>query len=452
MKRMIAVMLFLGLMCAEHPAFAQSFLGPHTSNFDPLKMVYFNPAGMANSEMRWQVNILSFDIRASNDFISLKGLKGIASGGEFDRNRFFQENFNGEPVNVQADVDVRGPGFMFAFGKNAISFSTRSRAIVAINDLDETFASSLFNYEDRIIQYLPSFSDVRTTAGANVYNEFSLGYARKIIDKDKHSLSAGVNVKLLNKVFYAGFTGNGIDFQKSYSVDDSLINVGSTQFEIAVSNDLEDDQFKYRWAIDGVAFDFGAEYTYGGNIGGKYRLKVGAAVNDFGVLKQQYGSSSRFFVGNGRDVPVSSLIDSEGEMRNFDEVLDSLGTRTTPSGKMDIRLPSVMHLYADVRLVSQLYVFAGIQLNPFSFKNVDKLANLPTRLQIIPRFETKLIGVYAPLSWDKFAGFSSGAGFRIGQFSVGSSNIISSVLGKNFTAVDLFLSLSFGGKRRVDKI
>jgi len=452
MKRIIAVLLVFGWTGTEFTARAQSFLGPHTSNFDPLKMVYFNPAGMANSEMRWQVNILSFDVRASNDFISVKGLRGIAKGGDFDQTRFFKENFNGEPVNVQADVDVRGPGFMFAFGKNAISFSTRSRAIVAINDLDETFASSLFNYEDQIIQYLPSFSDARTTAGANVYNEFSLGYARKLIDKDRHSLSAGVNVKLLNKVFYAGFTGNGIDFQKFYTLDDSLINVGSTQFEIAVSNDLEDDKFKYRWAIDGVAFDFGAEYTYGGNIGGKYRLKVGAAVNDFGVLKQQYGSSSRYFVGNGRNVPVSSLIDSEGNMRNFDEVLDSLGTRTTPSGKMDIRLPSVMHLYADVRIVSHLYVFGGIQLNPFSFKNVDRLANLPTRFQLIPRFEIKKLGVFAPMTWDKFAGFSSGAGFRIGQFSVGSSNIVSSVLKKNFTAVDLFMSLSFGGKRRVDKI
>lgn len=441
------------LLLAPISAYGQSFLGPHTSNFDPLKMVYFNPAGMANSEMRWQVNILSFDVRGSNDFISLNGLKGIVRDGEFDRFKYFSENFNGEPVYIQADVDARGPGFMFAFGKNAIAFSTRSRAIASINDLDETFASSLFRYKDQLIQYLPSFADERISAGLNAYNEIGIAYSRSILDKNGHKLSAGVNVKLLNKVFFAGFTGNGITFNKIFTEGDSLINVGASQFEMAVSNDLQDKEFKYRFGIDGVAFDFGVEYSLNPKgLGDGYRLKIGAAVNDFGTLKQQYGNSSRFFVGNGQNVPIASLITSDGEMRNFNEVLDSLGTRTTPEGKMDIRLPSVMHLYADVRIVSNLFIFAGLQLNPYSFKNVDRLASLPTRYQIIPRFEMKKIGIFAPLSWDKFEGFSNGAGIRVGQFSMGSSNIISSVLKKNFTAFDFFLSMSFGGKRRTEAI
>ena len=69
----------LSLLIIALPFFAkgQSYLGPHLSQYDPLKAVYFNPAALPNSDMRWQVNILSTDVSIGNDFLRLSSLKGI---------------------------------------------------------------------------------------------------------------------------------------------------------------------------------------------------------------------------------------------------------------------------------------------------------------------------------------------------------------------------------------
>lgn len=454
MQRLI-VFLFL-IIAGTSSSLGQSFMGIHTSNFDPLKQMFFNPAAMANSNMRWQVNVLSMDVNGSNDFIYLAGLKGIAKQeGEFDYRDFFKERFNGEAKNIQADVDVRGPSFMFSFGKNAVAFSTRARGIVAINDIEENFASSLFNYKDDLIQYLPSFKDERINAAANAYFEYSASYARHLIDKGPHQLTAGVNVKMLDKVFFASFTGNNIEFNKTIIAQDldSLINVGQSAFDMIVSNDLTDKQFNSKFGIDGFAFDAGVEYSFKPlKMTEGYLIKVGVAINDIGKLRQEYGNSTRIFQGTDRTVPTANLLTPDGDVINFDQLLDSLGDRSTLTGSFDVRLPMVMQLYADVKILPKFYVFAGAQINPSDFKKVDALANLPTRINIIPRFELKTIGVFAPISWDRYEGISAGAAIRVAQFSMGSSSIITSLLKKDFTAFNFFLSMSFGGKRRVDAI
>jgi hypothetical protein len=175
-------------------------------------------------------------------------------------------------------------------------------------------------------------------------------------------------------------------------------------------------------------------------------------VNDVGRLRQEYGNSTRVFEGTNRTVPTQNLLTPDGDIINFDELLDSLGNRSTLTGKFNVQLPTVLQFYADVKVLTKFYVFAGVQVNPSDFKKIDALANLPTRINVVPRFEIKSIGVFAPLTWDKYEGFSNGVGLRFGQFSLGSANIISSVLKKNFTAVDFFLSLSFGGKRRLEAL
>ncbi len=62
MRGLIKKISVLILISIPYFAHSQSFLGPHLSQYDPLKAVYFNPASLPNSDMRWQVNILSADV------------------------------------------------------------------------------------------------------------------------------------------------------------------------------------------------------------------------------------------------------------------------------------------------------------------------------------------------------------------------------------------------------
>jgi hypothetical protein len=430
----------------------QSFLGPHLSQYDPLKAVYFNPASLPNSDMRWQVNILSADVSVGNDFLRLASLKGIFKK-EFDPYHFFEVNMNGQDKNMYIQSDIRGPGFMVNFGRNSFAFGTRIKEVSSVNDFDEDFAYSLFHHYNDLISYLPEFKNEHASAAVNAYAEYSIAFARKFIKGGKHELTAGVNVKILDKIFYASLDARNIDFNKFENILDTSVNVHQSEFDLLVSDDFEDGKFNHSWGFDGFAFDAGIEYLFKPSaLAGDYRLKLGVALNDFGTLKQENGSESFHFVGNNQTIPKSSLIDENGDINPFGQVLDSIGTRTPIIKKNHVTLPSTLHVYADVKIVPKVYVYGGIQINPYNIKKKVGLANLPNKFTLIPRFDTKRIAVYAPMSWDKYDNFTGGVGFRIGQFSLGSANIISSVIKNKYTGIDLYLSLSIGGKRRVDKI
>lgn len=449
--RFIRWSLLVLLVAAGRNSYAQSFVGPHISQFDPLKAVYFNPAALPNSEMRWQVNILSADISVGNDFLRVATLKGIFK--DFDPYNFFEVNMDGRSKNLNINSDIRGPGFMLNFGKNSIAVGTRIREVASVNDLNEDLAYSLFHHYNDLMSYVPEFKNENTSAAVNAYAEYSVAFARKLIDKKMHEVSVGVNFKILDKIFYSTFNGRNIQFNKYEGVLDRSVNVHQSEFDLIVSDDYEDDKFKHDWRPDGWAIDAGVEYAFKPTkLFGKYLVKVGIALNDFGTLKQQYGANSYHFRGNNKNVPANSLMDEDGNLHSFDQILDSVGTRTPTTGKLKITLPSVMHFYVDVKALPKLYVYAGVQVNPYRFKERVGLANLPSRFTIVPRFEMKRIGLYAPLSWDKYEDFSSGVGFRFAQFSVGSANIISSAIKNDFKGVDIYFSLSIGGKRRTEKI
>ncbi|MCO5233512.1 MAG: hypothetical protein LC105_00135 [Chitinophagales bacterium] len=432
-------------------AHGQSFIGPHLSQYDPLKATYFNPASLPNSELRWQVNILSADVTVGNDLIKLSTYKGIFK--DFDPYQFFDINMNGKDKNISINSDIRGPGFMVNFGKNSIAVGTRIREVSSINGINEELAYSLFHHYNDILNYIPNFTNEKATAAVNAYGEYSLAFARKLIDGKAHELSVGANIKVLDKIFYSTLDVKNITFDKYSSIIDSSVNAHQSEFDIEVSNDLQDKKFKHNWKPDGWAIDAGVEYAFKPTkLSGKYLIKIGVALNDFGQLKQTLGNSSFHFIGNEKEIPAENLIDENGDIKSFTEIFDSLGTRTSTAGDKKITLPSVMHFYIDVRALPKFYIYGGIQVNPYDFKKKVGLAYLPTRFNLIPRVEFKSIGIYAPLAWDQIDNISSGVGFRFKQFSVGSSNIISSIIKNNYSNVNIYLSLAIGGKRRTEKI
>jgi hypothetical protein len=435
---------------------AQSYLGLHTSNFDPLKNVYYNPAILSGSDLRWQLNILSFDINAANNYIKIKSpLRGIVK--DFDRTVYFPEILNGDTKKLSTSIDVQGPSFLMQFGKNAFAVTSRSRVIVSANDLTEGLASSLYNHGKQLLEYRPFFNDQRVTAAANAYTELGFAYSREIFDKGGHRLRIGVHAKLLSPAFYASFKGDNINYNRNLTqFGDSTVNLGNTQFDLRVSSNLEKNadgkaQYGYPLAINGFAADFGVEYELRVTRLMNYFIRAGISVNDIGGMGYQYGNYSRTFVANGQNVPAQSLLGSDGLLRSWDEVLDSLGTQTKTSGNFRVQLPTVLNTYVDVCVVPKFYILASAQFNPYTFKRGDAKANLPTVVTLVPRFETKKISAFAPMSWDQYGGFNLGAGARFGLIAFGTSNLVSSFMKKDFTGIDFYLSVSVGGKKRINK-
>jgi len=431
--------------------FGQSFLGGHFSTKDAILSNSLNPAAGIAGDMKWQVNLIGFSTEAGNNYFSINGkVRDLARN--FDKNINVGQNLDGKRKQLHVNLGILGPsGFIRIKKNNAISFGVKARAVATFNDINQDFVYSMYNHFEDILQWLPNFTDERATAAVNVYHEFYAGYARSFKLGERHALHIGATAKMTTNVFNAQFVTNNLNFNKVFtSATDSFINVGNTTFDLKVSNTI-DDGFHYKFGVSGFGFDVGAIYEYKLKNSNDHFIMVGASVNDLGFNTYTLGKNSRSFVGNGRNIPAENLVDADGETINLDAVLDSLGTRTNPTGKTKIKLPTTLNVFADVRVVKMFYINANFQFNPYTFKKGTPVANLPVDITITPRFESRIVSVYVPINYNQYSGFNMGAGLRVGQFTLGSSSIITSFAKKKFTGVDFYMNVGFGKSEKGKK-
>ena len=149
MKKIILFCLALCTLSAG----AQSFLGVHSSNYDPLKSQLFNPATPATSLMKWEVSVIGLDMHAAQNYIKLKG--GISDWtGDFDKDTHVVENLDGSDKSGSVSIDIPSIGFVFNNAKvGAISFMLRGRVLVDAKGIQEEFITSMFNDANNIYNW-----------------------------------------------------------------------------------------------------------------------------------------------------------------------------------------------------------------------------------------------------------------------------------------------------------
>ncbi|MCB0511021.1 MAG: hypothetical protein KDC72_00590, partial [Bacteroidetes bacterium] len=152
------------------------------------------------------------------------------------------------------------------------------------------------------------------------------------------------------------------------------------------------------------------------------------------------------------NIPASHILNADGSTIEFDMLLDSLGTKTIPTGKKKMKLPMTLNTFVDVRIAKMFYANANFQFNPYDFKKGEPKANMPTNITITPRFETRIFSAYLPVTWNKYSGFNAGLAFRIGQVTLGSSNVITSFIKKPTSKLDFYMNISFGKMAKAGKI
>ena len=404
--------------------FGQSFLGGHFSTKDAILSNSLNPAAGIAGDMKWQVNLIGFSTEAGNNYFSINGkVRDLARN--FDKDVNVGQNLDGKRKQLHVNLGILGPsGFIRIKKNNAISFGVKAKAVATFNDINQDFVYSMYNHFEDILQWLPNFTDERATAAVNVYHEFYAVYARSFKLGERHALHIGATAKMTTNVFNAQFVADNLNFNKVFtSATDSFINVGNTTFDLKVSNTI-DDGFHYKFGVSGFGFDVGAIYEYKLKNSNDHFIMVGASVNDLGFNTYTLGKNSRSFVGNSRNIPT---------------------------GKTKIKLPTTLNVFADVRVVKMFYINANFQFNPYTFKKGTPVANLPVDITITPRFESRIVSVYVPINYNQYSGFNMGAGLRVGQFTLGSSSIITSFAKKKFTGVDFYMNVGFGKSEKGKK-
>src|ERR1043165_1029160 len=162
---------FLFLLLAYSYIFtnAQQDLGIWNSNYAGILGIGINPSSIVDSKLKWDVNVLSWNVVYDNTFLfiprdSLKffGIKNILND-VFNQTQFITE-FNHANPDQQFDVtlsnEFAGPSFMMRVGKKSeIGFTTAARMYVNINDITGHFGQNAFAYLDEQDLYNTTFTD-----------------------------------------------------------------------------------------------------------------------------------------------------------------------------------------------------------------------------------------------------------------------------------------------------
>src|SRR5689334_565124 len=106
---------------------AQDFPGYRSGKYTGVNGVFFNPANIAGSPYRFDVNLFSLSTLAGNDQASFK-LSNISESFKDDsiKNQIFGKDAGA--ASGMFTMDIHGPAILFNVGKkNSFALTTRAR-------------------------------------------------------------------------------------------------------------------------------------------------------------------------------------------------------------------------------------------------------------------------------------------------------------------------------------
>jgi Family of unknown function (DUF5723) len=460
MKR---IFTFLLLLCCATYSSAQELTGFRTSNYAGVNSVFSNPANIADSRYRWDVNLFAGNVGVSNNQLKYK-LSDIGSSFKEDTIKSQLFGLRKGLTSALVNAGVMLPSAMFNVGKFTFAVTSRVRVVANVTDLDGKLTDKIINDLSSNINLpydIASNSNMRVAV--NAWAEYGVSVAREVVVTGPHYLKAGVSLK------YLSGAGNGtINIDRLHAImnvdegrqDAYLTNasgkVGMNFAGFNVSDfDISDAT---RFTGHGIGAELGAVYEYrpeseskGVN---KYKFRLGVSLMDIGKIRYErdVARSGTFSI----DIPAGqrfSLKNLAGvKLDNYKSELSKYSQYFTlaadnNSSSYAVSLPATLQLNGDYHIHDAFYVNMEVQLSLTSGKNKPYNAQYYSGFCITPRYDGKVFGFFLPVSYNELSKLNAGASFRAGPLFVGSNSVLSALLGSSHQ-LDGFVGVRFGSLKK----
>ena len=433
--------------------FSQQFTGYSVDNYAGINGVLENPAYLAASKYKVNVNLFSFNMLGGNNAY------------EFDRKKIFSLNFsnfnegngiykstNTDKKYLYLNSDIVGPSFMITSGpKSGFGIITRVRVVANEYNLSNSTFRLLGNSD-------PSFYDLdvqdqNVHLKTHSFAEAGISYGRILLNKGTNFLKAGITAKyivglgagyvhsnnmLVNITPTKTITKLNGDVDMQYSA--SLDNLNQNNFADVINNKSGnkgwglDIGFQYEWRPGkGLLFD-----------GTPYKLRVSLSATDIGMVHYPNSPHGQSYLLNGNGHPTTDLAKASNE--TYDQYFSRLQTEAilvpiALKNQLNISLPTAIRFNVDYHIFKRLFINANSLFDVVGRTAIS--ANYVTSFAITPRFEKKWFSIYSPVSYNLQQQLSWGVGFRAGPLFAGSGSILSNYLGsKNISAADFHIGIS----------
>lgn len=439
MKKYLTTILLLFFVITVK---SQSYIGFLTDNYSGVHSVISNPANIADSRFKTDINLIGASSLLGNDYISISSKELLSGDGDFDNdNRRTPKDDN----NFFLNTEILGPSFMFNINdKSSVAVFTRGRILVGITDINGLLYESVsddFEGEDYTI------SEGNFNVSGNSWLEVGISYAREIYNKEQHYVKGGLSLKYLRGIAnsYASGDNVSVDFDADGTspTDGSITTTGEIYYGNTNTDDI--DEFESSRGSKGMGLDFGLVYEWrpdykeyaSGNVKdkNKYKLKLGVSITDIGSIKYKNAEQ----IGYNLNTTISES-DYNSTDNDLDNVLPAFYTEISRDDFTKAVLPTALHLNADYNLKGSWYVNLNTDLSLISKTkiNASRTTNLAT---LTPRFERKWFSFYTPISYMQHSGFQAGFGLRAGPLYLGSGSIVSLLISDKSQAADAYAGL-----------
>ncbi|MGJ8684312.1 MAG: DUF5723 family protein [Nonlabens sp.] len=446
------ILLFITIATISSIAVAQSYSGKETDNYAGITSLASNPANLADSRFKTDINLLQVSSTTSNDYYGFNFSELFEDIGNISFNDS-GTRFPSQSNNVYQNVDVLLPSFMFNLSdKHSLAITTRARGYMNLREVNgnlfETFQSGDVLNKDFNID----MENLNTTAHG--WGELGLTYGFVIANGERHFIKGGITGKYL--IGAGGFFMNSNSINGSYdSVAETITADGDLSFASTTATDSNDD-FDFGSGSSGFGGDVGFVYEYrpalkndkkmdslalrGHN---QYRIKLGLSLTDLGSITYNDVEVNNY--------TVQGTVDANDFEEDFEQALEDNYTETTTVQNITVELPTALRYSLDVRVDRNLYVAAvgAIGLNDSNAAYSNNHVNYTT---IVPRYESRLFTLYSNISFVEYADMTWGAGLRFGPLSVGSGSILSNLLTDDSRAADFYVGLKIPFHHRIKSI
>lgn len=421
---------------------AQNYHALHGSNFAGSIGVHNNPSSILQTPYRWDLTLFGVQGKTSTNFYEVRKYSILSSPSNSEY--FFKSGTFERFIKANANVNLLN-------GRVALS-RTRSIAFGANLKMHASARSSSYNFFDtlnRVSDFLnlnernqPLSADMIHSGWVELYGT----YAQTLLDNSRYRLNAGVTLKLSRGLSGAhGRLSNG-RFARVAGPDPFQIRSAETSYGYSSNYDrwvrsnnlMSNARTLLSYSQGGAAFDIGAELLIKTEAVKAYdedddyydyRWKLGFSLLDAGANQFLYGRESRSTSGvnpsataNSLDLKFDSTITSLGRFN------DSLATLVTQNrqlgGRYRIANPTRIVLNADYFIQGNFFVNAELSLNVSSI--VKKRWFYVTEMNLItitPRWETRKLGAYLPLTINTSGQFWIGAAVKAGPLVFGLHNL-----------------------------
>lgn len=454
--RITGILIFFSVSIAVQ---GQSYQAIHGSSFAGSLGVANNPASIVTVPYKWDITPLAVQakystnaVQSSNFSLSDPGATELKmANGNFARH-----------LDLSQDLHLLNARLKLK-NNAAIAFGFNLRSVINIKTSNMNWQDTIGSVRQFMAINFPN-SPMQASIRSAGWTGFYGTYAKTVYENDQGQLQAGVSLhvnrgvaasylSLRNAYIVPGQVHN----QPGYFVSEAELDAAYTSNfdlpDMPGSNAANVKRFlKQTWSS--LSLSMGAEYLMASGEA-DYDLKLGVSLLDLGYNKYQFSVNSRharFNLGSNEDSLIEASFNNiDGAPAAADSLGGLLGQVNTPFGFFKVFQPTRIVINADKHITGHLYINGELTLplTPVLGRKALYVTEM-NLLAITPRFETRSLGLYVPVTYNTRSQLWVGAALKAGPLLLGVHNLASIFAENKIQNGGAYLALNIRPFRKKD--